>query len=849
MKSVILSGYYGYGNLGDELILKYVANLLKELGYEKIIALTGNTEYSKRKHKEIEFINRNDISQIQELVKHCSCTALAGGGLFQEFNKLSCDEFFKQPLNGVHSYINLPIISRIYKKPCYYLFQGVGPFFSDEGRYFARYAYSLADLILTRDINSSKLLSDMGIKEHIISADPVFLQMRMKKKEFNSKPKIAICLRQWIEKDFEKRMIEAFISFINHFFKDYEFTFISFQDTLQEDLTIYENINMELSTNIQVPVIKTNDLSLEEAEELISNYDFIIGMRYHSILLAIKYNIPFVAINYWDKVRNIVEEVGLNEFIIEKQDLTCASLKKIFEKLVNKFEQIKIKIEYESSRLFNRLQPSIEMLKDKINNNSYYSSFAKTVKTRNEVYLDNWIRYKKYQENVRSELDFSFFSKETIRRLLRDSESNKVLIYPSLITWDTTFFQRPHQILREFAKRDYKVFFITPNPTHDKAFPINQVENNIFIINSVNLLIPLKDEPIKILVTWTMNIVYKELFPNALIIYDWLDHLEVFKEYYCPFMEIDHLKLIKSADIVTATSDALLKEVRTIREDALLVPNGVRIEDFISENKDFVPDDLVEIKKLNKPIVGYYGLFALWRFDYNLVNYITTHMKDVNFVFIGLSDDGSQSMFQQGENLFILPPKKYSELKYYMQHFDAGIIPYKTDRIAETIFPNKLCEFLAMGIPVVTSNLPECKKFKSVLVASTYDDFVNKLCDAIKLNKDNEYKETILNEASQNTWQNRVNKIIDALNKITPKNYYEDNDLLLQECNALNLTIDILLSKNSAIFEDYKTAIRERDNTWLQLNRVIDEKDYLSFLNHQKETDLDRTKSDLDRTK
>ncbi len=849
MKSVILDGYFGYGNLGDELILKNVASLFRGLGYEGVYALTSNIGYSRERHNDIEFIDRKDLHSILRHVSGCSLVVLAGGGLFQEYNKLSLLDLLKGNLEGINAYLVLPLAAKMYQRPCYYLFQGVGPFFSDEGVLFARYAYSLSPLTLVRDINSYKKLKELGIDKTVLSADPVFLSPQLKEKRDHKRKKIALCLRDWIDNELISAIIKTISTFIIRYGRESDIEFVSFQESGIRDSVIYEKIIKDLSKAYHIPIIKTEGLTLEEAEAILSEYSLIIGMRYHSILLAIKYDIPFIAINYWDKVRNLVEEIGLSELLIEPGDLSFQRLDALFKGVISQYEQISSKIAINKIAFYNRLDTSINLLKDELSGSKDMviesASNHSLDPGKYESYLENWIRYKNYQAEVKRDFYTPFFSRHNLDRLLADCGPEKILIYPSFITWDTTFFQRPHQILREFAKRGYKVFFISPDPIRDKALPINQVGDNLFVISSVKLLQGLKEAPIIILMTWTMNIVYRQLFPKSLVIYDWLDHLEVFKEYYSPFMEIDHLRLLKSADLVTVTSDALLREAKRTRGDALLVPNAARVEDFVIDSDAPVPEDLLPIIGLNKPIIGYYGLFALWRFDYDLVNYLTASMSDVVFVFIGLSDDDSQRLFQQRANLFILPPKKYTELKYYMRFFDVGIIPYKIDRIAETIFPNKLCEFLSMGIPVVTTALPECKKFKTLLISDNYNGFVKNIYRAIGLSKDPNQRESIKQEALENSWQHRVDVIIEAISKISKKEAEYDIELLIQENEALNTIQDILLSKNRSLFEGFKDAISDRDKTWLQLNRVIEEKGTVASELETKVAELETTKAEL----
>ena len=68
MKSLLVSGYYGFENLGDELILKNIATLFRELGFSSVYAVSGNIEYSGAKHHGIEFIDREDGQAIVDVV-------------------------------------------------------------------------------------------------------------------------------------------------------------------------------------------------------------------------------------------------------------------------------------------------------------------------------------------------------------------------------------------------------------------------------------------------------------------------------------------------------------------------------------------------------------------------------------------------------------------------------------------------------------------------------------------------------------------------------------------------------------------------------------------------------------
>ena len=409
------------------------------------------------------------------------------------------------------------------------------------------------------------------------------------------------------------------------------------------------------------------------------------------------------------------------------------------------------------------------------------------------------------------------YSNFMIERILKRSHYKKIVFYPSPIYWEVPLFQRPHQIFRELSKRGYLIFFLTPNPVEDQAEPIREINENLYLVKDIDMLYCLKDEPIILWVTWTPNIVCKELFPKSVVVYDWIDELDVFG-FYSKFMEIDHRKLLYSADVVLATSDSLLKEAKNLRPDALLVPNGVFIGDFEVEG-DFVPEDIAKILSDGKPVIGYYGLLADWRMDYDLVNYLCRECPDLNFVFIGPSYDGSSKKLKSAPNLSLLGPKKYEELRYYLKQFDVAIIPYKVDRITNSVFPVKLCEYMAGGKPVIASNMKECRKFKSVLVSENYEDFISNIRKALLLKADREYGKILAKEAHSNRWEDRVDKIITALEaERSPKR---------QEGEAVEERLSIAEEEVQAIQKLLNHSLYAAEGLKSKLNQTIAEKNAL----------------------
>lgn len=365
------------------------------------------------------------------------------------------------------------------------------------------------------------------------------------------------------------------------------------------------------------------------------------------------------------------------------------------------------------------------------------------------------------------------FKLKLYRKILNDLIDFKkikgIIIYLPAIDWKTTLFQRPHQLAIEFSKINYLFLFITPNSV-DNIQGLHLIMENLILTNlPLNLLIGILKNESKI-----PKIIYISLASNKflisysikknvdIIMYDYIDELEVFSQYNKKF-EKDHLFLVKNADILLVTADRLLSNIEKIRKDIVLCPNGVDYQHFSTSQKIYeIPNELIEIVN-KKLIIGYHGALADW-IDYELIKYIAFNIKNSQIILIGPNYDNSiyKSKILNINNINWFGPKKYEDLPKHIKYFDVAILPFKINNITKSTSPIKMFEYMAAGVPIVSVDLPEPKKYKSVLIAKNYDDFVDKIFIAKELKMDENYLKLLDKEAKENSWENRA-KLIDEL--------------------------------------------------------------------------------------
>ena len=137
-------------------------------------------------------------------------------------------------------------------------------------------------------------------------------------------------------------------------------------------------------------------------------------------------------------------------------------------------------------------------------------------------------------------------------------------------------------------------------------------------------------------------------------------------------------------------------------------------------------------------------------------------------IIIGVYD---KALFKKHElhkidNIYAIPPIQYKALiPTANQLFDLAIIPFLINDVTESTSPVKLFEYMALGKPIVTTDMPECRKYKSALIAKDHDEFISLIDKALKIPKDDEYFKVMKKEAEENTWDARAKVIIEAINE------------------------------------------------------------------------------------
>lgn len=359
-------------------------------------------------------------------------------------------------------------------------------------------------------------------------------------------------------------------------------------------------------------------------------------------------------------------------------------------------------------------------------------------------------------------------NQKQLETILNEHSDKEIIVYLAPVPWNLPLYQRPHHVALNLANSNYLYFYCTNNPVKDNLNGFRKIANSCFLTNQQDILLGLPNKKIIHLYSTDMRdigeIYEKAIKNNDVILYEYIDELHKDITGEIPdYVFINHQRLLKDETncVVIASADKLLSDVKSNRsKNYQLVTNGVDFNHFNKNGNNAIPKEIRYLVEKKRPIIGYFGAFASW-FDYELVLKLAVERPDYEILLIGWDYDKSIVKYNLDKvsNITIIGPIDYSILPNYSKWFDVSTIPFKINEVTESTSPVKLFEYMAMGKPIVTTDMQECRKYKSVLIGKNYREFINQIDEALNFRDNNKYLRIIREEALENTWRSKAREI------------------------------------------------------------------------------------------
>jgi len=297
---VLISGYYGFHNIGDEAILKSIITSLREEKPDiKITVLSNDIEHTKNTYN-VDAINRWNVAKIYlELLK--SDGLISGGG------SLLQDVTSSRPITY---YTAIMKFAKLARKPVFIYAQGVGPIREDKNKKAVEKILNKVNYITLRDKESLDLVKSIGVTKDIeIVPDPVmgFNIDGFKSNicdKYNGLKYITVSVRDWNK---------ATINFLEKVAKSCDEIVAS--GTSVVFIPMHGEHDYKTSKKV-VDMMKEKaeifdyDASIEDKILCIKNSKLMIGMRLHALIFAATVNTPMIGISYDPKIDSFLNIVN-----------------------------------------------------------------------------------------------------------------------------------------------------------------------------------------------------------------------------------------------------------------------------------------------------------------------------------------------------------------------------------------------------------------------------------------------------------------------------------------------------------------------------------------------------------
>lgn len=358
---VVIAGYYGFGNVGDEAVLTAMLTDLQEVSPGVKFTVLSEEPAETVARYGVKALKWRDLASVLKCIEESDLLLVGGGGLFNCYLKYDTSLLLTPQSNSLFSVFtfSLPLFAHLLEKPCMIYGVGASRFLSEEAKYDARWAVELASACTVRDAGSKQILVELGCNGDRIevTADPAFRlpnaptprieEIRTHEQIPNSRPLIGVSLRNWDFYGSRERTEREVALALSRFIDSYKATvlFIPFDTNtslgeLGNDRTIIERVIEKINRSEHVVVLQAN-YTPGEISGLIAQCDIFLGMRLHSLILSIKNGVPCLGLLYDPKVKNMMAMAGLKQWVLDLDGLSAEDLTRMLQELHRNRRQIR----------------------------------------------------------------------------------------------------------------------------------------------------------------------------------------------------------------------------------------------------------------------------------------------------------------------------------------------------------------------------------------------------------------------------------------------------------------------------------------------------------------------------
>jgi hypothetical protein len=374
---------------------------------------------------------------------------------------------------------------------------------------------------------------------------------------------------------------------------------------------------------------------------------------------------------------------------------------------------------------------------------------------------------------------------EDLRLITASPPSAKpLLLCFSHLRWDFVF-QRPQHIMTR-AAADYDVIYIEePKDAVDGQLAWQTVKSGAVTV-ATPLLPPGGDHAERVAaqaqlvetllhgrvpaIVWyytPMALEFSEDIAASVTVYDNMDELALFHGADSRIRQLE-ARLMARSDVVFTGGHSLYVAKRHLHDNIHPVPSSVDVAHF-RRNSATPHADPVDQTSIAHPRVGFFGVIDE-RMDMALVGELAVLSPDTQFIMVGPTVKIDPASRPQRANIHWLGGKSYDQLPAYLHNWDCGFMPFALNDATRFISPTKTPEFLAAGLGVVSTAIPDVENpYGDMGLVSIADDaagFAAALPSAIVASHDQVWQMRVGRQLNKSSWDSTwafIQNEIDAI--------------------------------------------------------------------------------------
>lgn len=302
---VLLSGYYGFDNAGDDAVLFAIVQALRETIPEVDITVLSNQPEKTAAQFQVKAVNRWGKTSLPKAIKECDVLISGGGSLLQDVTSK----------NGILYYLGVIKLAQIMRKKVIVYAQGIGPVKEPRNRALVAKILNKVQAITVRDFDSRRELMEMGVyREILVAVDPVLgipadsIDEVMGRKLLSeseacftdNKKTVMVAARNWKHSDhFFKEIADSCDAMVE---QGWQVVFLPFH--YPEDVEAGRSIAALMK---QEAIVLSGNYSPQETMAILKNADLVVGMRLHSLIMGAALLKPMVGLSYDPKVTSFMQ--------------------------------------------------------------------------------------------------------------------------------------------------------------------------------------------------------------------------------------------------------------------------------------------------------------------------------------------------------------------------------------------------------------------------------------------------------------------------------------------------------------------------------------------------------------